>query len=771
MIAAAHVRKRITLQGIVQGVGFRPFVYGVATRLGLRGWVLNSSAGVVIEAEGDESAIEGFFKALHRELPPLARIDYMQVADVEVGGERSFVIRESLLNAGEFALVPADIATCPDCLAEVTNPRDRRHQYPFTNCTNCGPRYTIIRDVPYDRLRTTIESFRMCVRCGAEYQDPANRRFHAEPNACPDCGPALALVSAEQLSTGVPIAFPDSHQNAATLERLRSLLRQGEVVAIKGLGGFHLACDAANDAAVCGLRQRKRRSGKAFAVMARDLETAEHLCEVTEADQDLLVSARRPIVLMRRRSDAQLSPNVAPGTATLGVMLPYTPLHHLLFDESPGFDTLVMTSGNLSEEPIVSRNEEARPRLKNLADHFLFHNREIQTRIDDSVVQTFEGQVYPVRKSRGFVPDPLDLGMPMREILACGGELKNTLCLTKDRYAILSQHIGDLENLETMELFRETLDHLKRFFRVSPVAAAHDLHPNYMSTQFALKESGLQPMGVQHHHAHIASCMADNNLSGRLIGVALDGTGYGTDGRIWGGEFLVCDFARFERRGHLRYVPLPGGDQAVRQPWRSALSYLRTTYGPDTPMPPLPLFHEIPKRNIAIVQTMLARKIQTVETSSCGRLFDAVASILGLRHETTYEGQAAVELEMAASKTEHSYPFAVVGSDPFQIDVRPMIEEIVNDVSTSYDVGEISAAFHRTMATIVIEGCQRIRALDGLNRVCLSGGTFQNLRLLGQTVFGLRECGFEVFVHHRVPPNDGGISLGQAVIANARLLE
>lgn len=452
-------------------------------------------------------------------------------------------------------------------------------------------------------------------------------------------------------------------------------------------------------------------------------------------------------------------------------MLPYTPLHHLLFDRSSGLDALVMTSGNLSEEPIVSRNEEAWPRLKNLAGHFLFHNREIQTRVDDSVVQTFEGRIYPVRRSRGFVPDPLDLGMPMREIVACGSELKNTFCLTKDRYAILSQHIGDLENLETMDLFRETLAHLKRFFRVSPVAAAHDLHPNYMSTRFALEESGLQLVGVQHHHAHIASCMADNGLNGRVLGIAFDGTGYGTDGRIWGGEFLVCDFGGFERRGHLRYVPLPGGDQAVRQPWRSALSYLRAAYGPEARSLPLPLFDEIPHRNMAIVDSMLAGKVQTTETSSCGRLFDAVACILGLRHETTYEGQAAIELETVASEATSSYPFAFVGTDPFQIDVRPAIQAIVRDFQAGRAVGEISACFHRTMAEIVVEGCRRIRASDGLNRVCLSGGTFQNLRLLGQSFAGLREFGFEVFVHHHVPPNDGGLSLGQAVVANAILLQ
>lgn len=767
-------RRRIEIEGVVQGVGFRPFVYRVAQISGIHGYVLNSSGGVVIEAEGAGPAINEFLRALRQQLPPLASIAQMTVSEMKPRGEQNFVIRESVPNAGQFALVPPDVATCADCLREIATPGDRRSGYPFTNCTNCGPRYTIIRDLPYDRPKTTMEPFRMCARCQAEYQDPANRRFHAEPNACPDCGPSLALVSAEQLASGSLPAFRSGRESSAILAWVRRLLRDGEIVAIKGLGGFHLACDAANDRAANLLRERKRRSGKAFAVMAKDLATVERLCETTGADRALLESVRRPIVLMRRRPDAAIAANVAPGTATLGVMLPYTPLHHLLFDESPGYNALVMTSGNMSEEPIVSRNEQAWPRLKNLADRFLLHNREIQTRVDDSVVQVFEGQVYPVRRSRGFAPEPIDLGMQLSEILACGGELKNTLCLTKDHYAILSQHIGDLENLETMEFFRETLDHLQRFFRVSPVAAAYDLHPNYMSTRFALEESGLRPIGVQHHHAHIASCMADNGLRGRVIGVALDGTGYGTDGRIWGGEFLTCGFAGFERRGHLQYVPLAGGDCAIRQPWRSAVAYLRSAFGSEALSLPLPLFEKIPRRQIALLDRMLTRNIQTVETSSCGRLFDAVSSILGLRHETTYEGQAAIELEMAASEASpsnlKSYPFAFRASNPFQINMAPAIEAIVRDSIARVTITEISARFHRTVAQVVMDSCLRIRETNGLNRVCLSGGTFQNLRLLGHTVEGLRGCNFEVFVHHRVPPNDGGLSLGQAMIANEVLM-
>jgi hydrogenase maturation protein HypF len=452
-------------------------------------------------------------------------------------------------------------------------------------------------------------------------------------------------------------------------------------------------------------------------------------------------------------------------------MLPYTPLHHLLFDES--LDALVMTSGNMSEEPIVSRNEDAWLRLHTLADYFLLHNRGIRTRVDDSVFQTFEGRDYPVRRSRGYAPDPVAIAMPLVEVLACGGELKNTFCLTKDRYAILSQHIGDLENLETMYFFRETLEHLQRFFRVSPAAVAHDLHPNYLSTRFALRESGLPPIGIQHHHAHIAGCMADNGIEGRVIGVALDGTGYGTDGRIWGGELLVCDFLGYRRCGHLRYVPLAGGDSAVRQPWRSALAYMRDAFGERATSIPVPIFRDIPPKQIRIVDTMIARGIQTIGTSSCGRLFDAVSSLLGIRHETTYEGQAAIELEMAATQTNSLtsgvYPFVIEDGDPFQIDLRSTIEAIVRDLVNGVSTGEISARFHLTMARVIAVSCDRVRTSHGLTRVCLSGGTFQNLRLLGHAVTILRESGFEVFIHHRVPTNDGGIALGQAVIASCIL--
>lgn len=764
---AASVRNRIEIEGLVQGVGFRPFVYRIARRFEIRGWVLNSSAGVVIEAEGGETEIAGFLHALRAELPPLARIDRLALSSQPARGDAQFIIEESVAGAGRFALVPPDIATCADCIADFTSPGNRRFSYPFTNCTNCGPRYSIVRDVPYDRPLTTMAVFQMCARCQAEYEDPRDRRFHAEPNACPDCGPSLALLSAEELSAVPAPAFPSAHESAAILTRARQLLREGRILAIKGLGGFHLACDASNQTAIELLRGRKRRSEKAFALMVSSLAVAERLCVLSDSERAMLTADRSPIVLLPRREASAVTAAIAPGNARLGLMLPYTPLHHLLFDRS--LDALVMTSGNMSEEPIVSRNEDAWPRLHALADAFLLHNRPIRTRVDDSVVQVFEAREYPVRRSRGYAPGPIALAMPLDEVLACGGELKNTLCLTKGNYAILSQHIGDLENLETMRFFAETLDHLRRFFRAAPRAVAHDLHPHYLGTRFALEQSGLPPIGVQHHHAHIASCMADNGIDGPVIGIALDGTGYGADGKIWGGEFLVCDFLSFERRGHLRYIPLAGGDRAVSQPWRIALAYLRDAFGERALSLPLPLFTAIDSKRVRAVNSMLANHLQTIDTSSCGRLFDAVSSLLGIRHETSYEGQAAIELEMAATGSASAYPFAIGAGEPFEIDLRPLIEAIVGDFTAGAAPGQISARFHFTLAQAIVQCCQRIRKSAGLMRVCLSGGTFQNLRLLGHATAELRAAGFQVFVHRRVPANDGGLALGQAVIAANRL--
>lgn len=770
----AITRKRILLRGIVQGVGFRPFVYNLAQMLDLNGYVLNTSEGVRIEVEGREGALERFLDHLTNDPPPLAKIEDVAVCELEPVGETSFTIRQSVEEAGKFVLVSPDVATCDDCSRDFTNPNNRRYGYPFTNCTNCGPRYTIICNTPYDRTMTTMACFQMCAACQVEYDDPADRRYHAQPNACPDCGPTLALVKGDSFLPNEPSVFGFGDLSLPIIRDIRRLLREGKIIAIKGLGGFHLACNAENDQAVRRLRERKRRSDKPFALMARDLTAVESFCFVSEADRKVLLSARRPIVILPRCPGTKISPAVAPRNDTLGVMLPYTPLHYLLFgdslDEPPEFTALVMTSGNLSEEPIVTRNEEAWARLNSIADWFLFHNRDIHVRVDDSVVRTFEGKERTLRRSRGYAPHPMDIGMPLAEILACGAELKNTFCLTKERYAFLSQHIGDLQNYETLVFFQETLDRMKKLFRVTPRVVAYDLHPLYLSTKVAREFEGVEKIGVQHHHAHIVSCMAENRLREKVIGIAFDGTGYGMDGEIWGGEFLVADFNGFERRAHFRYVPLPGGDMAIREPWRAALSYLRETFGAEASSMDLPLWEEIPAKKLALVQAMITRGVNTVRTSSCGRLFDAVASIVGLRHEINFEGQAAIELEMAAHKgTDGIYPFEIESSDPWQIDVRPTIENIVRELRQGKQAGHIAAKFHNTLAAVIVEVCRRLREHEGLNRVCLSGGTFQNMYLLVRAADGLRGCGFEVFLHAKVPPNDGGISLGQAVIANATM--
>jgi hydrogenase maturation protein HypF len=724
-------RIQVRLQGIVQGVGFRPFVYNLARRLGLAGHVFNDSAGLVIEVEGEPALLETFLTALRTEHPPLAWVRDLSVTSLPPDGAGGFTIRPSVAETGKFALVSPDVATCAACLAEIRDPGDRRYRYPFTNCTNCGPRYTIIRDIPYDRPNTTMARFTMCPDCRAEYEDPADRRFHAQPNACPACGPSLSAGIAEA----------------------QRRLAAGEIPAIKGLGGFHLACDARNRAAVERLRARKRRSDKPFALMVRDLAAARELCEVDDDAERTLSGPRHPIVILPRRAQIELPTAVAPGNPTLGVMLPYTPLHHLLFAGAP-YSALVMTSGNLSEEPIAVQNAEARARLGEVADWFLVHDRDIHMRADDSVVRMFGGVERVMRRSRGYAPETMDLGRDLPELLACGAELKNTFCLTKGSHAILSQHIGDLENYETLVFFEETLANLKKLFRVTPRAVAYDLHPGYLSTKFALAVPGLPKIGVQHHHAHIAACMAENGLTGRVIGVAFDGTGYGLDGAVWGGEFLVADYAEFERRAHLRYVPLAGGDAAIREPWRSALAYL----GPDAEIA------GVPEAHVRTVRGMIATGTNTVPTSSCGRLFDAVAAIAGVRHEVTFEGQAAIELEaIADAACTERYPFEIAGEE---LDFRPMMERIVREREPA---PVIAARFHNTLAAAIHEMCVRMRAEAALNRVCLSGGTFQNMRLLGLTVRALEDSGFEVFLHRRVPPNDGGLALGQAAVAAARM--
>jgi hydrogenase maturation protein HypF len=622
---------------------------------------------------------------------------------------------------------------------------------------------------------TTMSSFLMCNACKAEYDDPADRRFHAQPNACGTCGPSLCLVPSGSTSADCSYAEKDS---LPVIRMARQLLREGKIVAVKGLGGFLLACDARNHTAVAELRRRKRRPTKPFALMVRDLQGIQSISAVSPEDEVSLQDPRRPIVILPRRPSgdptAEALPDVlAPGNNTLGIMLPYTPLHYLLFSDSPEsepeFPALVMTSGNLSEEPIVVSNTEALRRLPGIADWFLLHNRDIATRVDDSVVRIFERQERVLRRSRGFVPQAIDLDIESEQVLAVGAELKNTFCLTRGSHAILSQHIGDLENYETMCFFEETLEKMKHLFKVSPKAIAHDLHPDYRSTRMAIASGIDHRFAVQHHHAHIASCMAENHLRGKVIGVAMDGTGLGTDGTIWGGEFLVADLAGFERRAHLRTVPLPGGDAAIRQPWRMALSYIRDSLGSQT-HDDLAGFRVVPATHFKLVNTMLARGIQTVQTSSCGRLFDAVAALLGMGSEVTFEGQAAIALETVAEPSiTDRYEFDLRQGEPIEVDLRQTIGSIVRDIRRGRRVNEISACFHNTLSAAIVDVCCHIRKSDGLHRVCLSGGVFQNHLLLGLTVVQLRRFGFGVFLHAMVPANDGGISLGQAVIANELL--
>jgi hydrogenase maturation protein HypF len=744
------IRKVIQVRGTVQGVGFRPFVYNLARSLHLNGFVLNSGSGVSIEIEGPAHEVGDFLRRLRNDAPPLARIDEIAVLDARPNGDQTFEIRASAEAAAPFAMVPPDIATCDACVADFLDPVNRRHEYPFTNCTNCGPRYTIISDVPYDRPFTTMADFAMCAECEIEYHDPASRRFHAQPNACPVCGPHLELWDRKRII----------RERGDALSEVRRLLGEGAIVAIKGLGGFHIACDALNEAAVRRLRERKRRSDKPFALMAPDIETVERCCLMDDSERRAIAGPLRPIVILQRRQDCTVPEAVAPGNKTLGIMLPYTPLHQLLFTGERSYSLLVMTSGNLSEEPIASRNEEVAGRLHPLCDYFLIHNRRIKTRVDDSVVRVFRGGEIPIRRSRGYAPQPVDLDTALRQVLAVGGELKSTFCLTKDHYVILSQHIGDMENYETLEFFRETLDHMKRFFRVQPEVVAHDLHPGYLSTRFA---TGLEirQIAVQHHHAHVVACAAEHGIREKVIGVAFDGTGYGTDGQIWGAEFLIADWSGFERRAHFRYVPMVGGDAAVRQPWRMALSYLVDSFG--AVLPEVSGLATIPP----LVEQALRKGINTVKTSSCGRLFDAVAALTGIRNVANYEGQAAMELEAAAADDfDALYPFDI---ETGLVDWRETIRHIVHDLRAGVSAAVLSAKFHNSVVASIVEVCRRLRDSDGLNRVCLTGGSFQNWRLLERSVTALERAGFEVYWHRRVPPNDGGLALGQAVVANAVL--
>jgi hydrogenase maturation protein HypF len=750
-------RRQIHVEGIVQGVGFRPFIYALATENGLGGFVLNDSTGVLIELEGDRKALGRFLRDLREQAPPQAWIQKIVCDTIPARGEERFTIAPSRDGEGRRACLAPDIAVCDECLRELFDPADRRHRYPFINCTNCGPRFTIIRKVPYDREHTTMAAFPTCWECEREYHDPTSRRFHAQANACSHCGPAVRLLGPD----GLEVHDPDPVSAAA--RRLRS----GAILALKGLGGYHLACNALDEDAVASLRRRKKREEKPFALMAGDIRTIERFCFLEEGEKVLLRSPERPIVLLHKSDRHSIAHGIAPGQKYLGWMLPYTPLHWLLSVDA-GLP-LVMTSGNVSEEPIVCQDADALQRLNGIADYFLAHNRQIHQRCDDSVIRKFADREVMIRRSRGYAPRPIALPRRfVQDTLACGAHLKNTFCLGKDRHAFLSHHIGDLENYETLSSFIDTIEKFKALFDIQPSLVAHDLHPDYLSSKYAAGLDGVHKVGVQHHHAHVVSCMAEHGLDGPVIGVAFDGLGYGADGTLWGGEFLVADLAGYTRRAHLRYVSLAGGESAIREPWRSALSYVKDALGKNPLALELPGWQAISLNKVALVERMLQRNVNTFRTSSCGRLFDAVASILGLRHEANFEGQAAMALEAAAwDGIGDDYPFAIEENEPWQIDMRPAIASLVREILARGETGAMAAKFHNTLVSVITEIGLRLRKAEGLNRICLSGGTFQNLYLLERAVPRLRQCGFEVFVNAKVPPNDGGISLGQAVIANA----
>ncbi|MEV6815359.1 carbamoyltransferase HypF [Micromonospora sp. NPDC051296] len=747
-------RVHVRVEGIVQGVGFRPFVHALATEYDLAGFVGNDTAGVFVEVEGDGDRLTAFVADLSRRAPTLAQVDRLTTEPLPPTGQPGFAIVTSVTGAGRDALIAPDTATCPDCLVELADPADRRHGYPFTNCTNCGPRFTIVEDLPYDRRTTTMAEFPLCAGCAAEYADPRNRRFHAEPVCCPACGPALRFVTAD----GTPVP-------GEPLDTAVRLLREGRIVAVKGLGGYHLATRADDDRAVATLRARKHREEKPFAVMAADLRAARTLVDVAPAAEPVLTGARRPVVLLPRRPDAPVAASVAPGNRDLGVLLPYTPLHQLLLGRLA--TPIVLTSGNVSDEPIAYRDDDARGRLAPIADGFLVHDRRIHVRTDDSVVRVFRGRDLPVRRSRGYVPAPITLPWRFdRPVLACGAELKNTFCVAKGRRAFVSHHIGDLENYETLRAFTDGIAHFTRLFDVRPDVVAHDLHPEYLSTKYARQRDDVELCGVQHHHAHIASCLADNGEPGPVIGVAFDGLGYGPDDTLWGGELLVADLTGFERVGHLGAVPMPGGAAAVREPWRMAAAYLDDLYGGAVPDLPLLRRHE---RQWPAVVALARTGTNSPRTSSAGRLFDAVSALLGLHDRNTYEGQAAIALEQRADRDERGgYPVEAGGPVPLRNAGRGLVRCVVEDLLADVDPGRIAARFHHGLADAVVRAAGAVRDRTGLATVALSGGVFQNVLLLEAVVSGLERDGFRVLVHSRVPPNDGGISLGQAVVAAAR---
>ncbi|HLA37136.1 MAG TPA: carbamoyltransferase HypF [Candidatus Brocadiales bacterium] len=796
-------RRLIITRGIVQGVGFRPFVFRLATHLLLKGYVQNDTHGVSIDIEGERERLDRFINSMLDSPPPQALIEELHWQDLPPLGYTTFEIKDSQVQHQKEALVAPDIATCEECLKEFFDPADRRYLYPFINCSHCGPRYTITRDIPYDRANTTMDAFIMCQDCSGEYHDPQDRRFHAQPNACSRCGPRLRLLDCRgnELPGGV-------------LEQAVSLLKGGRILAIKGIGGYHLAVDATQSHVVSELRNRKRRCEKPFALMARDLEVARRLCHVGPQEAQLLLSAKRPIVLLEKRPalvaehqgysigalppmlnrsgsgpGAKVAEGVAPGCKELGIMLPYTPLHHYLLRYAG--DLLVMTSGNVTDEPIVFEDPEALARLKDVADYFLVSDRPIFTPCDDSVVRAnpefgmrnsecgishsaprTPHSAILIRRARGYAPYPLRLASPFgNNVLACGAMLKNTFCIGKKHHAFLSPHIGDLENLETLGAFQQGIERFKKMLYLEPDIVAYDTHPDYLSTQYALGlEDGISKIPVQHHHAHVVSCMAENGLEGEVIGVAFDGLGYGEDGHLWGGEFLLASPQGYRRMGHLEYVPMPGGQKAIKEPWRMALSHLYHLFGEDFLKMDIEFVRRLDKGKWPTVKEMMDKKINSPLTSSMGRLFDGVSALMGIRGVITYEGQAAVELEQIADEgSDTSYHFKLKEKEgKTLISCSGLFEGVLQDLLSGTPTPKVSSRFHHSVALMTGEVCKRIRGESGQKRVVLSGGVFQNVLLLRLCEGILSREGFDVYIHHKVPTNDGGLSLGQAVIADRR---
>ncbi len=767
-MAPPVIAKRLEITGVVQGVGFRPFLFSLAKQHGLKGEVSNTSKGVSLIVEGAPHDIEQFCADIIQKSPLLASVDTIEILHAEVRHFSSFQIVESQAAGARTTLISPDVTVCEDCLSEMTDPSDRRFEYPFINCTNCGPRFTIIEDVPYDRPKTSMKRFQMCPACRAEYDDPSNRRFHAQPNACPFCGPEVFLTDNKgkriSAGSGDAIALAACH------------LKEGRIVAVKGLGGFHLACDAANNDSVLSLRKRKKRPHKPFALMAASASTLFEHVHVSEAERNLLNSYHRPIVLLRKKEAGEKrtagpAEETAPFNRCLGVMLPYTPLHYLLLEKGPC--VLVMTSGNRSGEPLSIDNEDALQAFSHIADYFLFHNRDIFFRADDSIVRVQAGKQRFLRRSRGYAPLPSVLNQKLPKILACGAGLKNTICLTRDNHAFLSQHIGDLFNVKTHEFFKTAIGHLKKILDIEPEFIAHDLHPGLMSTAYALEQKGMKKIGVQHHHAHAAACMAEHDIDEEVLAVTLDGTGYGTDGHIWGGEILLCTRKGFERKAHLSYMRMPGGDAAVLEPWRMAASVLHEAFGRDFLTLDIPYIREMDRDKLSFILQMMEKNLNCPLTSSCGRLFDAVASLLCIRHEITHESQAAMELEALADEipAHENYDFQLIGGnmnkDPLQIDLLPAIRQMVADLQGGISLAVMSIKFHHTLVAAFAAAAKSIKERTGIKKIVLSGGVFNNDIILNQMITLLEKHQFTVYTHSIAPTGDGGISLGQAVVAAA----